>query len=395
MTGSAANRVWLLYVAPNALFSCASVQHFFNAEAALLYLVIILVCSFLVLHLFPFRAAKHVITSRFGPAYLGTLALLALFVALCLAFLVIYPIDNARKAIGKGNDVDQALTITASAILHGQYPYHTLTFAGNPISVMPGWAMLAIPFLLLFGRVAYLNMAWLAVWFLLLRKELQSGWAAAVVGGLTFAIFPLVGHVFVTGSDHFSSMVALCVVLIYVERTPVLRKHPSWCLALGVFTGVIVSSRMNVLVTVPILAGLMVRQAGWRNAILYGAATLVGFLATTLPWFLADPTGFAPLHTYNKLGQFDGSVPIVGMGVPIITGILAIALGLRLTTKGSASFALAVVLSLPIVAALALDMVRVHGIDFIPSLLLYGVMSTPFWVKAAIPALRALPAAGT
>ena len=46
----------------------------------------------------------------------------------------------------------------------------------------------------------------------------------------------------------------------------------------------------------------------------------------TVPFYLYDPSGFSPLRTANKLGQFQALLPSSGIVLPVMTALLAFAL---------------------------------------------------------------------
>jgi hypothetical protein len=303
-------------------------------------------------------------------------------------FAVVYPIADARKAVGAGTDADDALDLAVSSLLRGAYPYEQRTYLNNPITPLPGWIVLAIPFVVLFGRAAYLNVFWLAVWLAVLAVRGGSAWLAALLAALTFVVFPGVGITFVNGSDSFASVVAVSLLLVVVERAPARLAGVVPLVALAVASGVVLSSRLNVVLLLPLLAAAVARGAGLRRGLVF--AVVAGVVWTVVsfgPW-VVNPAGFSPLHTYGMLGRFDRLVPGFGLGVPLATGVLALVLARRVLRGGDAWLAMALVLTVPVVCGFAAGVVASRQLDFWP--LVYGLMATPVWVGAALPAVREL-----
>jgi uncharacterized membrane protein len=68
--------------------------------------------------------------------------------------------------------------------------------------------------------------------------------------------------------------------------------------------GLALSSRLSFLLLVPLLAERLVRRVDVHQAA--GSLVVAGlvFVAITLPFYLYDPAGFAPLSIQNKFAQF-------------------------------------------------------------------------------------------
>src|SRR5215470_16981462 len=97
---------------------------------------------------------------------------LVTFAGLALLFAIAYPIVNTHIP-GIGSDDDDALNIAVAELFHGRYPYYARTYLGNLIHHFPGAFLLAAPFVAL-GSSAIQNLAWLAVWFFILRRSLGN-----------------------------------------------------------------------------------------------------------------------------------------------------------------------------------------------------------------------------
>ena len=362
-------RALLLFGLPNALFSAAMVQHSTSLGLALVYLV----CAPVAL-----LACLRVLTLVGLPARHGWLAVSAFLVVAAAAFVVVYPIADARKAFGGGTDADDALDLAVRSLLRGEYPYRERTYLNNPITPLPGWIALATPFVVLLGRAAYLNVFWLAVWLVVLAAVARSAWLAAAFATLTFVFFPGVAITFLNGSDSFASVVAICLLVVLPKN----QKNVPW-LALAVATGVVLSSRFNVVLLLPVLASVVGRRRGVGTALVYtGVAAAVWLAVSFTPW-LVDSAGFSPLHTYGMLGRFDTVVPFFGLLVPAATGLVALGLGWRVL-RGSLDpwLAMALVLTLPVGCDFLAELAVSRRLDLWP--LVYGLMATPLWIGATV-----------
>jgi hypothetical protein len=357
-------RAVLLFGVPNALFSAAMVQHSTSLSVALVYLV----CAPLLV-LMALRVVPRVDERR------AVWLLVGFFVVATVAFAVVYPIADARRAFGGGTDADDALDLAARALLRGQYPYLERTYLNNPITPLLGWVGLAVPFVEVFGRAAYLNVFWLGVWLVLLVRVTGAASLALLLGVLTFVLFPGVSITYLNGSDSFASVVAISLLVVSIERVP-------WP-ALAVLSGVVLSSRFNVVLLLPVMAAMLGRQ----RALAFGAlAGLVWLGVSFAPW-LVDAADFSPLHTYGMLGRFDTVIPHFGLVVPALTGVMALWLGWRVLDGAFDPWlAMALVLSAPVVVDFAAELAFTRQLDLWP--LVYGLMVTPLWVFASVPAVR-------
>lgn len=372
-------RVCLLLVAPNVLVSAAMVRQVASLRAVLPYLVAAPVALVGGLWLLASAAARRAPPARWGPLAL------VVYAAAVVLFVVVYPIADARRLVGAGTDADDALDLAARALLSGAYPYAERTYLNNPISPLPSWVTLAAPFVLLFGRAAYLSLFWLAVWLLLLRLEYRSAGLAALVSAAAFVFFPALTVTFVNGSDSFASIVAVCVLGVAIQRGWLDRAGWARLAGFGLATGIVLSSRWNVPLLLPLLCGALARRAGVPRGVAYGTLSALAWGAVTLPFWVANPAGFTPLHTYSMLGRFDAYLPGFGLLVPVATALLSLLLGAYLIRRGDLWLCMAVVTSAPVAAGFLAGLAFLPRLDFWP--LIYGLMATPFWTLAAAPAV--------
>src|SRR6185295_14320885 len=80
----------------------------------------------------------------------------------------------------------------------------------------------------------------------------------------------------------------------------------------------------------------------------------------TLPFYFYDPAGFSPLHTLDKVNQFQSLLPFAGTIILALGGLTALLLALRLRRGDLAEFLLACAVpqAVPIVAGLIFYTIR-------------------------------------
>ncbi len=304
------------------------------------------------------------------------------FLFLLMSFTVVYPIANSG-VVGGGSDSDDALNIATTELLRGRYPYYPTTYLGNPITPMPGALLLAVPFVLL-GNGAYQNFFWLFVFTGVMKRYLGDGRLALALLWVILALSPAVLHQLVTGSDYIANSLYVLIFMLWIVRTASRRDHGEWRKVLGaVLLGIGLSSRANFLAITPLIFASLVRNAGWRAAIRYMAITLAAFVVVTLPFYLYDPQGFSPLHTTNKLGQFESVVPLAGVVIPMITSAIALVLAFFQSHSSNALLRnCAAVLAFPILCGIVLSTIKLGKVElsfsaFGTFFLFFGVVA--FW----------------
>lgn len=265
------------------------------------------------------------------------LALVSLAV-LIASTLVLYPMANSGR-FGGGSDADDALVVAVGELLRGHYPYTQSTYLGNPISPMPGAVILAIPFVLI-GAIHLQNLFWLAVFFLVFRHFEKSSVSAL---GLIFAMpafSPTLLQNIVTGADYASNTIYIVVLMWIMMWTLSEPRSPVWKRIIpAILLGVALSSRSTFMLIMPIFLSVLVQRAGWKEAIRYLAISGVTFLAVTLPFWLYDPAGFAPLRAQSeKLKGIEGVLPYAGIIIPGVAGLIAIGLSLQDLKTDTARF---------------------------------------------------------
>lgn len=248
---------------------------------------------------------------------LRVLWLLSLWCFLTLLFAVLFPVAN-RHTLGVGSDRADALRISASALVHGHYPYYSTTYLGNAITPLPGAILLSVPFLFL-SNVSLQNPFWLALflwfgcWFFRSRST-----------ALVYVLILLCASAanlddFVVGGDFLVNSMYACIALASVLAT---HQHNArlWLqIAAEIFLGLAIDSRPVYVVILPLLFAYLWQQKERRAAV--RALFISGFVAAglSIPFYLYDPAHFAPLHIEDKLdfipANFHATIVLPALGL--------------------------------------------------------------------------------
>lgn len=241
-----------------------------------------------------------------------------------VVFSVVYPIANDPQTFGGGSDNDDALDITARELMKGNYPYYVRTYLDNPPVSMPGAVFLALPFVAL-GHAAYQNLFWLAVLFIVAWAYLRDSRSALGMVLIMLALSPMVWHQVVTGGDRLSNGIYVFVAMLWLMKTVGQQDAPiPMKIASALFLGIALSSRANYFFILPIVFSALVQTSGWRQAATYSAIAVGALAAVTLPFYLYDPAGFAPLHASGKLDGFASAWDLSPVFITVATGLIAL-----------------------------------------------------------------------
>ena len=273
---------------------------------------------------------------------------LLMSVLIIAAFLVIYPIANTHAA-GAGSDDDDALNLGARALLAGVSPYSRTTYLGNVLHHLPGAFVLAIPFVALWTS-ALQNLFWLPLFFLAVRKEVDSRTAL----GLALLVIPLtpeVLHEVVTGTGYLSNAISVLLGLWWLVRTT----HRD---AAAIAWGLTLASRANFLFLVPLACGYLYQLAGWRTAIRALALTCGTTATLSLPFYFHDPRHFGPLEAADRLLVFNQLVPHLGVALMVLMAFVAISLSFTHMDRAGLFRNCMLVQAYPVIAGVVLASVR-------------------------------------
>jgi hypothetical protein len=295
------------------------------------------------------------------------------FVGIVVVFAIVYPRINVHSGFS-GSDRDDASNLAARHLLHGEYPYSTRTYLGNLVSQLPGAVLLAVPFVVL-GSSAYQNIFWIAVLFLALRRFLRDGRLALAALWLALLGAPGAIRELLNGGDVLANNAYLIVFSLGVLAIEPATPGRRWLrVAAAVGLGLALSSRVNVLLLVPLLFAALARREGVGVASrLVGVAVAV-FVAVTLPFYAYAPSRFSPNLTAGKIGRLQSVVPGATVIVIVVVGVLTLLLAARLRGDTARVFrAFALVQAVTFGLGVLLSSIAVHGVDLGFLLLSYGL----------------------
>ncbi len=268
----------------------------------------------------------------------ATVMAAALFALLAIGAFLIYPIANSGR-IGGGTDADDALIVAATRLVSGLYPYAETTYLGNLISPMPGTVLLSVPFVLT-GSIWLQNIFWLALLFVVFRRfEGGSKGALPLIAIMLVFSATLLQNI-ATGADYASNSIYILVAMWLMLRFVPDENGSLWAKLLSaILLGTGLSSRSTFMLIMPVFLSALVQNSGWAKAIKYLAVSGITFLAVTLPFWIADPAGFAPLAVQSdKLKAVEHILPFASIVIPGSAGVLAIALSFQNMHANTARF---------------------------------------------------------
>lgn len=336
----------------------------------LFILYIIGVFGMLILYYFWESKILRYISNRWVPL-VGFVILLGLLLA---GFFLFYPKVNSG-VYGGGSDREEALNIAVSQLLNGNYPYYEKTFVpglphelgldNNPISPFPGSLLLSLPFVLV-GNSAYQNFFWLTILFYTLICLFRNNSRAFIV--LVILIFgsPIILHEMITGGDLFSNSIWIFVFSYFFTTAIVLDKQTwkKWIFA--ILLGIGFSSRLHFLLISPIIFTFILIYKDFKTAFWYSFLVLVSFLWVTLPFYLYDPSGFSPLHTYDIIQRFKDVLPYSDIILLSVCFLFIIILSLKLKKNMIQLFGYCgLMLFIPVFYSVILSSVQIGGLELI------------------------------
>ena len=304
----------------------------------------------------------------------GWLAL-ATGLALVPAFRVLLTLANSGR-FGPGSDTDEAYDQAVAALLAGRYPYDPVTYLGNRIHHLPGALLLATPFVVL-GTSAYQNLFWLALLFLVARRLLGSTREALLLAWAVPLLSPVVAQQAITGADAVTNGAQVAVLAWCAVEA-----RGGWQVASALGFGLALSSRPNFLLAALPVLGCLAARRGWAEAIRRLALAGAAWLAVTLPFYLHDPGGFAPLEGANRLSRFAGILPDPTLVIAGAATLLSALLAWRRATRSTEGLLGAIALgqAFVVVAGIALSSIQAGAFD--PGYAGYGGFFLPAGVLA-------------
>ncbi len=244
---------------------------------------------------------------------------------LTLGFVVLHPYEDGRGP-GKSSDRNEGLEMAVMRMAHGESPYYPSNKIAGPLSVMPGSMLLAAPFVAL-GNSGYQNVFWLAAFLFAARAFFKDEATALWLLVVPLALSVAAQYELVSGGDLIANGIFTALFFLFALKSwenPASSGWQRWLACLLV--GVGLASRANFLLLVPLFGAAMWRLAGLKNAWVGSTLAVAAAISITLPFYLNDPAGFAPLGSRNKLAFLDQTLPWAGtamIGATVLTSLLA------------------------------------------------------------------------
>lgn len=267
------------------------------------------------------------LTRRFSPflhRHFKGLATL-IIVGLATSFIILHPFEDKRGP-GKSSDRDEGLEIAVTRLSNGETPYYPSNKTAGPLSILPGSILLSAPFVAL-GNPGYQNVFWLAAFLLtagfFLRDKASALWVLVVPIGISTAA----QYEFISGGDLIANGIFVALLFLFTLNIWGNPSSPQWQRWLAcILLGVCLASRVNFLLLAPLFGAAMWRESGFKAAILGSLLVVITSISISLPFYLHDPSEFAPLGSRNKIAFADEILPwasTVMIGITILTSSLA------------------------------------------------------------------------
>lgn len=317
----------------------------------------------------------------------ATILAVLFFAVITVAALVVYPAANDGR-FGGGSDADDALVIAGSELIKGNYPYGLTTPLGNLISPMPGTIFLALPFALS-GFIHLQNIFWLGVVYFLFRHESGGSRSSILLIVAMFIFSPTLQQNVATGADYASNSIYVLTAMWLLLRSLADETSGIWARILpAILLGIGLSSRSTFMLGMPLLLSALVQNAGWPKALKYLCIAGSVCLTVTLPFWLYDPSRFAPFIVQSdKLRAISDTLPYASILIPGISGLVATLLSFQ-HMRGNIALFLRNFAIVQIVALFSTSIVysiQLGRLDFFVGQSGYGMFSmffgaTAFWL---------------
>lgn len=303
-------------------------------------------------------------------------------VGLAVVHLGLHPFEDGRGP-GFSSDRDEALEVAVGRMFDGEYPYYRKSEVAGPLSVLPGGILLSVPFVAM-GKVGLMNVAWLVGFLFLIRREFGSAGRAMWLLAAPLAVSPAAQYEFVSAGDLIANSIYVTIgcwwcLRLWSEE----RLRPWQAVAAAVFLGVAVASRANYVLLCPLVVAWWWRRAGWHRALVAGTIVAVVSLGLIGGFYLADPDGFTPLLSRNKLaagGTRDGTGSAILAATLLATAGFCLAIFVRRQAPDVRWFFRAAtwLTVVPVLGVLLVASARHGGLDFSFLGDRFGLMFVPF-----------------
>lgn len=238
---------------------------------------------------------------------LSVIALLAISNAIC---------NLALPEVTLLADRDEALEFSAMNFVAGQYPYTAKLPSGNPITPLMGAVFLAMPFVIIGGSSVWQTFVWLGVAVRYLT--VKGGRPLVLIAGLCFSI-PIIQDIVLLNGDLPTNNLYVILTMIWLITS---SSKPS-SIAASVLAGFALASRFNFIFWIPSVTMFIIVARGKREALHRIGITLFVMALLIVPFYLADPAHFSPLHAISKVNMV--TLPNSGVIFVVVSALVAVA----------------------------------------------------------------------
>jgi hypothetical protein len=238
-----------------------------------------------------FRLRKSIIDRICKNKYLYILSIL------CLITIVLYgyPIADSLKLHGKGSDQDDCVILGVENLLKAQNPYSSRTYHSNPCSTGIGVLIAYIPFVYIgFYELGSVIFMIITLWYLYINR----GPKLAFFYKITLLTNILFIELIVVGSDLFLIGFFLLIAALYMDAN-IDNMSIGKTLLLSVLVGLVASSRINMLIILPIFTIFGYFRNKLSGILMFLSSSVIAILPSFLI-YISNPSLFTPLHLIQK-----------------------------------------------------------------------------------------------
>jgi hypothetical protein len=222
------------------------------------------------------------------------LYLLSIF-SLAAIVLYGYPRADSLKLHGKGSDQDDCVILGVENLLKAQNPYSSRTYRNNPCSTGMGVLIAYIPFVYIgFYELGSVIFMIITLWYLYISR----GPNLAFFYKITLLTNILFMELMVVGSDLFLIGFFLLIAALYMDAN-IDNMSIGKTLLLSVLVGLVASSRINMLIILPIFAIFGYFRNKLSGILMFLSSSVIAILPSLLI-YISNPPLFTPLHLIQK-----------------------------------------------------------------------------------------------
>jgi hypothetical protein len=259
---------------------------------SLLSLLIILSYLFLLFFIiYLFTSRRSIIDHLSNIKYLYVLSVLAITIIILYG----YPIADGLKLHGRGSDQDDCVILGVEKLLKAQNPYSERSYLNGPCSTGMGVLIAYIPFVYIgFYELGSVIFMIITLWYLYINR----GSKLAFFYKITLLTNILFIELMVVGSDLFLIGFFLLIAALYMDAN-IDNMSIGKTLLLSVLVGLVASSRINMLIILPIFAIFGYFRNKLSGILMFLSSSVIAILPSFLI-YISNPSLFTPLHLIQK-----------------------------------------------------------------------------------------------